>query len=83
MSVTISRAKLHTALKEFRAHWAEAEMRWKDAVAREFEEQFWNPLEGATLSTIAALDRLAQVLLQVQQDCGQDGGWSDRGPDQG
>jgi hypothetical protein len=63
---------LHNALKTVRPHWNEASFRWKDAVAREFEERYWNALEGGTLATLAALDRLEQVILQVRNDCGRD-----------
>jgi hypothetical protein len=73
MSVSVGRSKLHTALKELRIHWEHVCFRWKDGVARDFEERFWLPLDASTVSTITAMDRLGQVLLQVRQDCGREG----------
>lgn len=69
MSVTVGRAQLYDALKTLRQKWAQTRHQWKDSVARSFEERYWNTLEGGTVSTLAALDRLAQVLLQMEQDC--------------
>jgi hypothetical protein len=79
MSVTVGRAQLYDALKELRQKWAGTRELWKDSVAGHFEERYWNTVEGGTVSTIAAMDRLAQVLVQMQQDCGTGGDWLNDG----
>lgn len=70
MSLTASRGKLLTALKELRAQWEETRRRWHDPVAKRFEEQVWGQLEATTLGAIAAMDRLDQVLLRARSECG-------------
>lgn len=69
MSVSVGQAQLHDALKALRAQWQQTRSQWKDDVAKEFEERYWNLLEGNVLSTLAALDRLEQVFIQLRNDC--------------
>jgi hypothetical protein len=69
VSLETPRYKLHSALKTLRGVWEQASDRWKDPVRQQFEEQFWNTLEPAVLSTLAAMDRLSLVLREARQDC--------------
>ena len=71
MSVNAARGQIYSALKDLRLLWQRTREQWDDVVAREFEEQFWDPLDGTTTAAVAALDRLEQVLLQIRQECGQ------------
>ncbi len=70
MSVNTARGQIYSELKDLRVLWRHSREQWDDAVARAFEEQFWQPLEAAAVGTISALDRLEQVLLQVRRECG-------------
>jgi hypothetical protein len=70
MSVSTARGQIYSALKDLRVLWQLTREQWDDVVAREFQERFWLPLEGNTVSAVAALDRLGQVLSQIKQDCG-------------
>lgn len=69
MSVTTGTMDLTTALKDLRVRWDQATLVWNDAVRREFEEQFWEPLVERTVATLRAMDRLAPVLMKLRQDC--------------
>lgn len=73
MSVNTGRAKLYSSLKELRFRWERTHEQWNDSVSREFEENYWKPLESITVAAIAAMDHLEQVLLQIKQECGDDG----------
>jgi hypothetical protein len=71
VSLESPRYKLYSALKVARAAWQRAEERWQDVVRHDFEEQHWNVLEPTTQATLAAIDRLAQVLLQARRECSE------------
>ena len=73
MSVNTARSQIYTSLKDLRILWQQTQEQWNDVVAHEFEELFWNPLEGATITAVGALDRLEQILLQVRRECGGHG----------
>jgi hypothetical protein len=70
MSVSAGSSKLNLALKTLRAHWDETKTRWSDPVSQAFEENHWTPLEAQVLTTLRAIDRLAQELAQARQECG-------------
>jgi hypothetical protein len=69
VSLEAPRYKLYSALKVARASWESAQERWQDVVRQDFEEKHWNVLEPTALATLAAIDRLSQVLLQVRREC--------------
>lgn len=69
MNLEISRYKLYASLQALEAVWEQVQRRWRDPVRQEFEEQFWQRLEPAVRQTLAAMDRLAQVLQQMRQEC--------------
>ncbi len=73
MSVNAPRGQIFSALKELRLLWHSTREQWSDAVAREFEERVWNPLEAASVTAVGALDRLEQVMIQMRQECGGSG----------
>jgi hypothetical protein len=70
MSVSTARGQIHAALKDLRLYWQRTRERWDDAVAHQFEERLWNPLEATTVNVLGTLDRLEQVLMQIRQECG-------------
>lgn len=69
MALSTGRSKLHDAHKTLRAHWEAVEGVWKDSVRRDFEDNYWKPLEPEIHATLRGIDRLAQVLQQVHNDC--------------
>ena len=49
---------------------AHADLHRRDIrVRRDFDEHHWEPLEFQTTATIQAIDRLAQVLEEMERDC--------------
>jgi len=74
MSVDLGRATLFKEFEIFRVRWADTENYWKDIVRAEFEKDKIMPLEASVLTTLSALDRLAPVMVQLKEDCGNRGG---------
>jgi len=63
-------SKLGLALKTLRLRWTETVEHWHDPVSQAFELNHFIPLERQILSTLRAVDRLAQVLDQAKHECG-------------
>jgi hypothetical protein len=59
---------LYSALKDLRLKWDETRVVWTDAVRRDFDENLWQPLEAQVEATHRALDRLAAIVAQAEQD---------------
>jgi hypothetical protein len=57
------------SMKTLAVHWEDAKEDWADGVRRDFDEHHWEPLEFQTSATIQAIDRLAQVLEEMERDC--------------
>jgi hypothetical protein len=72
VSLDTSRFQLHTALKTVRFRWERTCEQWNDPVRRQFEKEFWNHVEPAVLAAVSALDKLAQVIGQLKQECSGD-----------
>jgi hypothetical protein len=69
MSLETSRFQLFSALKTLRLRWDDVCRQWDDAVRRDFEDEFWNHVEPGVATTLAALDKIAQVIGRLRQDC--------------
>lgn len=63
------RARLYTAHKTLREQWEAAKLQWRDGVRQQFEEEKLDPLEPRLGHLLTAIDRLAQILVQVHHDC--------------
>jgi len=70
MSLDTGRGRLFTGWKVLRQKWEETKMHWNDSVRQEFQEKPFADLEYHVLSEMSAIDRLAQVMIQVKQQCG-------------
>lgn len=68
MRLNTGRIKLHSAMKTLAYRWDDTKPGWNDPVCREFEEQYYLPLEQQVAATLRAIDRMAQVLEQVHRD---------------
>ncbi len=69
ISPATGRGKLYGTLKDLRLRWEDTERIWDDPVRRDFEENVWNPLVEQSLAAIRGIDRLDQVLRQMQHEC--------------
>ncbi len=70
MSLSGGRNKLFHALEVVQAHWDETTPRWADVVRKDFEENYWAPIEPTVKATLQAMDRLEQVLRKLRNVCG-------------
>jgi len=69
MSVDLGRATIFKEFEALRHQWTDTGAIWKDVVRQDFEKDKWTPLEGAVLSCLSALDRIAPTLVQLREDC--------------
>jgi hypothetical protein len=70
MSLNSASVELTDGMKTLGGVWDETRAVWDDAVALDFEQRFWTPLEAQTGDAVGAMDRLAVVLAQVRRECG-------------
>ena len=69
ISPATGRGKLYGSLKDLRLRWEDTQKVWDDPVSKDFDEHLWQPLEAQAQSAIRAIDRLAQILHQMQSEC--------------
>jgi hypothetical protein len=69
MSLNSASVELTDGMKTLGAVWDETRAVWDDAVAQDFEQRFWTPLQAQTSDAVGAIDRLAVVLAQVRREC--------------
>ena len=69
MSLDTGRYQLFSTFKTLRAHWEETCVHWQDEVRQDFEEQYWQALEPRVQATMAAIDRLGQLINRARQEC--------------
>jgi hypothetical protein len=69
MSLNSASVELTDGMKTLGAVWDETRAGWSDAIALDFEQRFWAPLEAQTGDAVGAIDRLATVLARVRGDC--------------
>ncbi len=70
MNLNTGWTELNNALKTLGECWEETKTHWDDAVRKDFEEHFWDPLELQVKATLRGIERLTPVLLKMQIDCG-------------
>jgi len=69
ISTASGRGKLYGSLKDLRLLWEDTEKIWDDEIRRNFEEKLFEPLVGHCQSAIRAMDRLSQLMAQIQNEC--------------
>ena len=74
MSVDLGRGTIFKEFEALKHRWNETEAIWKDVVRAEFTKEKWTPLEGSVLTALSALDRIAPIMIQVREQCGNQGG---------
>lgn len=62
-------ARLNFSLKTLRERWDIAKEQWSDNVSRDFEKNHLIPLEQQASSAIRGMEKIAEVLNKVRQDC--------------
>ena len=61
--------RLTRAAKQLRDRWSETKEQWNDQNRRDFERNHLEPLAPEITLTLAAVQRLAEVLEQARRDC--------------
>lgn len=69
MNLDADRYRLFREFELLRDHWQRTRRLWHDSVRDEFDKEHWAALEGAVLTTLGAMDRLAPIVNQMQQEC--------------
>ncbi|AGA30369.1 hypothetical protein [Singulisphaera acidiphila] len=62
-------ARLTFTQKALRECWDDVKQQWSDQVSRDFEKNHLLPLDHQTSSAIRAMDKIAEVLHKIRQDC--------------
>lgn len=70
MSLDVPRYRLYSAHKALQEHWDQTRLYWQDVVRAEFAKEYFDALAPSVVTELAAIDRLAQVLVGVRSDCG-------------
>ena len=61
--------RLKQTIRILNDHWMTTEATWSDSTRRRFEDRHLAPLSTAVESSVAGLQKLAEVLDQVRRDC--------------
>ena len=69
MSVYDSSGALAKGMKTLMLRWLDTKADWNDAVARAFEKEVLEPLEGDLKNAMGAMDTMNTLLLQIRKDC--------------
>ncbi|MFV1964373.1 MAG: hypothetical protein ACC628_03040 [Pirellulaceae bacterium] len=64
--------RLTRSAKTLRDHWLDAKEHWNDRNSREFEQTHLEPLAPEITLTLAAVQRLAEVLEQAECECSEE-----------
>jgi hypothetical protein len=68
--LTTGTGQLRDAMETLQIAWAETKENWKDASARNLEEQHLTPLAVEVAAAYPVILNLASVLAQAERECG-------------
>ncbi len=66
-SLDESVGRLKYAIKTLRSSWDEVTELWNDPVRREFERDYWTPIETQTRATEIERARLARIIADARR----------------
>lgn len=69
MSASGSKAMLLDSTRQLQARWAETRVKWRDAKAAEFEEQYLAGLNADVHHALRVIDELDKLLQKIHADC--------------
>lgn len=67
-SLEILNNELQESWQMLRQRWQATTEIWEDVVRRQFEKEFWQPLESQTRLTQVNLEQLAQVVTEAKRN---------------
>ncbi len=73
MRVGATRSQIYDAQKTARGRWEATEAAWDDAVRREFDEKYMEPLDQLVNDGLRAIDQLSVLFGQIRRECEADG----------
>jgi hypothetical protein len=69
VSLPSARGQLKSSLAQLKVTWEQLRPLWNDPVSRGFERDFLLPLEPAARATMAAMDKMGDLLARCRHDC--------------
>ncbi len=66
-NLNTTRAELHESWQRVRQRWQGTTALWNDSVHRQFEREFWQPLEDQVPATLKEMERLTEVITQARR----------------
>jgi hypothetical protein len=63
------RGRIYGSLKDLRIRWEDVQRGWDDPISKDFDENLWQPLAAQSNAVIRGIDRLTQVMHQMQGEC--------------
>lgn len=72
--------RLRDAVDVLQALWSETQVHWKDGNSRKLDEGHMRPLASEVVTAFAAIQSLADVLKQVERECGPHRSMDDSNP---
>lgn len=69
MNLSGTKSRLLGATKDISQRWAETREHWRDAKCQEFHERYLQELFAGVDRTTTIIDKLNEVLKQIQDDC--------------
>jgi hypothetical protein len=70
MSMNTAQNRLKQATKELTIHWDAARASWDDTMSRRFHESHLAHLEPMIRTTVAAMEKMSELLAKARQECG-------------
>ncbi|WP_165252340.1 hypothetical protein [Paludisphaera soli] len=62
-------ARLQHAMKDLREKWDVTKEAWTDQVAKDFEKNHLDPVEGLARRAMIGMDKLAEELAKIRKAC--------------
>lgn len=72
MSASSAQATMVDALKKLRERFDAVKPVWDDEQRHRFERDFLDPLEGAVVSAVKAVEQVQELMARVKRECGDD-----------
>jgi hypothetical protein len=69
MNLNGTKSRLTGATKELLLRWTETRNHWRDAKSHEFHQQYMQELFARVERAGTMIDKLAEVLKKIQDDC--------------
>lgn len=69
MSLSVSKGIIVDGAKQLKIAWTRARRDWDDEMAKEFEQEFLEPLPSKLRSALEAMEMLAAASARAEREC--------------